>query len=152
MIAFAGQIVAIRLECREKLIVRTDVTKIATGSSRCSANEKFNSPSAGSAPPAGAGVRNCTSCVPADIGECHPAGTSRSIRPDRLPNRSTILFYASAGRGGNQAWTDETLQAAGLRMQGRPVIERQIDHDEARGGQFFVELFARLHVARGNQL
>jgi hypothetical protein len=51
MIALAGQIVAIRLECRDKSMVSSEITKIATGNSKCSASDSFNNGS-GAAPAA----------------------------------------------------------------------------------------------------
>ena len=37
-------------------------------------------------------------------------------------------------------------------MQERPIVDRQIDDNEARSGKLLVELFAHIHIARCDQL
>jgi len=53
---------------------------------------------------------------------------------------------------GKKAWRHEALETPGARMQLRPAVDRQIDDNKARSRQAFIELFAQIHVARGNQL
>src|SRR5271170_5639479 len=58
----------------------------------------------------------------------------------------------SVRRGGDRARTDEALQSSGLGVQLRPVVERQIDDHQAGCRQFFSDAFARVDVARCDQL
>src|SRR3984885_5017119 len=168
MIALAGQIVAIRLECRDKSIVSREITKIATGNSKCSASDNFNNGSGAgaaasrrdgavtAASSAGAkaakiidaslGISNVT--VVAALGYAKLPGRIARQSPSQIISPLAAVATAECapesgrlplfGCGGNQAGTDETLQAARMRMQGRPVIERQIDHDQPRSREFFV--------------
>src|SRR5580700_3369958 len=55
-------------------------------------------------------------------------------------------------RSSDQPRRDEALQTSGMRMQARPVVEGQIDDDEARGRQFLRHPLARVDVARRDQL
>ena len=58
---------------------------------------------------------------------------------DGMPQRPLNLISAAIfesclaliRRRGDQAGADEALQAAGLGMHERPIVERQIDDDEA---------------------
>src|SRR5580704_16882282 len=54
--------------------------------------------------------------------------------------------------GGDQLRRDEALQPAGVAMQFRPIVEGEIDDDEARGRQYLRHPFARVDVARRDQL
>src|ERR1700722_15369503 len=54
--------------------------------------------------------------------------------------------------GPNQPRADEALQAARVRMQAGPVVERQVDDDQPRGGQPLRDPFARFHIPRCDQL
>src|SRR5580704_7372865 len=62
------------------------------------------------------------------------------------------LVRLSVRRGGDQLRRDEALQPSGVAMHFRPVVEGEIDDDEARGRQFFRHPLARVDFARRDQL
>src|SRR4029079_19589050 len=51
----------------------------------------------------------------------------------------------------DQAWADEALDPARVRMQPGPVVERKIDDDETGRRQLFVDTLACLPVPRSDQ-
>src|SRR6202045_2002007 len=58
----------------------------------------------------------------------------------------------SIGRSSDQPRCDVALEPAAVQMQARPVVEGEIDDDEARGRQFLRHPLAHVDIARRDQL
>ena len=84
----------------------------------------------------------------------HEVAESLRVRYGYSPHlklRQVYLLHLFRSRS-DQSGTDEALQPAGMRMQQRPIVDRQIDDDEPRSRQLLIELFAHVHIAGGDQL
>src|SRR5690348_9557694 len=55
------------------------------------------------------------------------------------------------GGGRQHAWHDEALQAAGMGMQLRPVLDSKVDHQQPAGRKLLTQAFAVVEVARGDE-